>query len=98
MARPAPPRLRARHQYWHEREFATVDALRPLAALAGMSGAQMAVAWVLSNPAITSPIIGASRPDQLDDVLAAADKGFPAELKSRLDDLTNDYRMGDDPR
>jgi len=60
--------------------------------------AQMAVAWVLAHPAITSPIVGASRPEQLDDVLAAADKDMPAELKTRLDALTLEYRYGDDPR
>jgi len=58
---------RYQERYWHEREFATVEALRPLAAAAGMSMAQMAVAWVLAHSAITSAIVGASRPDQLDE-------------------------------
>jgi aryl-alcohol dehydrogenase-like predicted oxidoreductase len=89
---------RYQDRYWHEREFATVEELRPLAAAAGMSMAQMAVAWVLSHPAITAPIIGASRPEQLDDVLAAADKGISADLKARLDEMTLEYRFGDDPR
>ena len=92
----AAERYQAR--YWHEREFATVEALRPLAAAAGMSMAQMAVAWVLAHPAITAPIIGASRPEQLDDVLAAADKGLASDVKARLDELTREYRFGDDPR
>jgi len=52
-----------------------VDALCPLALAARMSLAQMTVAWVLAHPAIAAPIIGASRPEQLDDVLAAADRG-----------------------
>jgi aryl-alcohol dehydrogenase-like predicted oxidoreductase len=89
---------RYQDRYWHEREFATVEELRPLAAAAGMSMVQMAVAWVLAHPAITAPIIGASRPDQLDDVLAAADKGLAADLKARLDEMTREYRYGDDPR
>src|SRR5262245_14292535 len=38
---------RYRERYWHERELDTVEALRPLAAEAGMSMARMAVAWVL---------------------------------------------------
>ena len=66
-------------RYWHEREFETVEALRPLAAEAGMSMAQLAVAWVLAHPAVTAPIVGASRPEQLDDVLAAVDKALDAE-------------------
>jgi 1-deoxyxylulose-5-phosphate synthase len=89
---------RYQQRYWREREFATVEELRPLAAAAGMSMAQMAVAWVLAHPAVTAPIVGASRPEQLDDVLAAVDKELPADLKTRLDDLTRDYRYGDDPR
>jgi aryl-alcohol dehydrogenase-like predicted oxidoreductase len=89
---------RYQERYWHEREFVTVEEMRPLAAAAGMSMAQMAVAWVLAHPAITAPIIGASRPGQLDDVLAAADKDMPGDLKARLDELTREYRYGDDPR
>ena len=89
---------RYQDRYWHDREFATVEELRPLAAAAGMSMAQMAIAWVLAHPAITAPIIGASRSDQLDDVLAAADKGLAADLKARLDEMTREYRYGDDPR
>jgi len=85
-------------RYWRDREFATVEELRPLAAAAGLSMAQMAVAWVLAHPAVTAPIIGASRPEQLDDVLAVADKALDGGLKARLDDLTREYRHGDDPR
>jgi len=89
---------RYREVYWRDRELTTVEALRPLAAEAGMSMVQMAVAWVLENPVVTAPIIGASRPDQLDDALAAADKRLGHDLKTRLDDLTREYRWGDDIR
>ena len=89
---------RYRERYWQERELETVEALRPLAAEAGMSMTQMAVAWVLENPVVTAPIIGASRPGQLDDSLAAADKGLDRGLKTRLDELTLEYRLGDDIR
>ena len=89
---------RYQERYWHEREFATLEALRPLAAEAGMSMVQLAVAWVLAHPAITAPIVGASRPEQLDEVLAALDKGIDANLKARLDELTVEYRWGDDVR
>jgi aryl-alcohol dehydrogenase (NADP+) len=53
---------------------------------------------VLANTAITSSIIGASRPDQLDASLAAFDYRLDPDLKGKLDDLTHDYRMGDAPR
>jgi aryl-alcohol dehydrogenase-like predicted oxidoreductase len=89
---------RYQDRYWHEREFDTVEALRPLAAEAGISLTRLAVAWVLAHPAVTAPIIGASRPEQLDDVLPAVEKDLGADIKARLDTLTADYRLGDDPR
>ena len=92
----AGPRYQER--YWHNHMFDTVDAMRPLAADAGMSLAQMALAWVLANPAITSPIVGASRPEQLDDTLKAVEVRLAAELKGRLDELTVEYRRGDSVR
>lgn len=89
---------RYQERYWQEREFETVEAIREMAGSAGMSMAQLAVAWTLANPVITSPIVGASRPEQLDDVLAAVDKPLGADLKARLDELTRKYRWGDDVR
>lgn len=85
-------------RYWHQAAFETVDQLRPLADEAGMSLVQLAVAWVLANPAVTAAIIGASRPDQLADSLQAPETPLPGDLKNRLDDLTAPYRMGDAPR
>jgi aryl-alcohol dehydrogenase (NADP+) len=63
-----------------------------------MSLTALALAWVLAEPAITAPIVGASRPDQLDDVIAATEKPLDAALKARLDEITLEYRWGDDPR
>jgi len=86
-------------RYWHEREFETIEALRALAAEAGMSMASLSVAWVLANPAVTAPIIGASRPEQLADSLAAAEAGaLPADLKAKLDELTHGWRAVDAER
>ena len=89
---------RYQERYWREREFETVDALGAVAAEAGMSLAQLAIGWVLANPVVTAPIVGASRPEQLDDVTAAAGKTLDGALKARLDDLTAEYRLGDDIR
>jgi aryl-alcohol dehydrogenase-like predicted oxidoreductase len=85
-------------RYWHDREFDTVEVLSDLAGQAGVSLVTLAVAWVLAHPAVTAPIIGASRPDQLADSLAAAEYTLDPELKSQLDKVTHDYRMGDAPR
>jgi aryl-alcohol dehydrogenase (NADP+) len=85
-------------RYWREGEFATVERLRPVADAAGMTMAQMAIAWVLANPAITAPIVGASRPEQLDDALRAVETPLPPEIKTELDELTAEYRKGDSAR
>jgi aryl-alcohol dehydrogenase-like predicted oxidoreductase len=85
-------------RYWHDEEFDTVEQLRGLAAEAGVSLVTLAVAWVLANRVVTAPIIGASRPEQLDDSLAAAVFRIDHDLKRRMDELTHQYRMGDAPR
>ncbi|WP_437281519.1 aldo/keto reductase [Sorangium sp. So ce375] len=85
-------------RYWNERAFATVEALSGIVAEAGQSLTTVAVAWVLANPAVTSAIIGASRPDQLDATLAAAELTLDPQLKARLDEATAEYRRGDSPR
>ncbi len=89
---------RYQDRYWHEAMFETVEQLRPIANDAGMALPQMAVSWVLANPAVTAPIIGASRPEQLDDTLKAAEAPMNAELKKTLDSLTAQYRRGDAAR
>jgi len=85
-------------RYWHDPEFDTVEELREMAKQAGVSLVTLSVAWVMANKAITAPIIGASRPEQLDASLAAAEFKLDEGLKDRLDDQTHKYRMGDAPR
>ena len=85
-------------RYWHEHVFDTVEQLAKLAESAGLPLATLAVAWVLAHPAVTSPIIGASRPEQLDATLAAVDTTLDDDLLHRLNELTAPYRRGDAPR
>jgi aryl-alcohol dehydrogenase (NADP+) len=85
-------------RYWNEREFATVEAVRRLAQESGIEAATLAVAWVLANPAITAPIIGASKPEQLKASVAAAQLKLDPAVKAQLDELSHDYRMGDAAR
>jgi 1-deoxyxylulose-5-phosphate synthase len=85
-------------RYWHDDVFETVEELKRVAADAGIALPTLAVAWVLSNPAITSPIVGASRPEQLDATIAAADVHLDDDLLQRLDSLTRHYRYGDAER
>lgn len=85
-------------RYWHDRQFEAVEALRAVARDADMSLATLAVRWVLANPAITSAIIGASRPEQLADSLAAVEAPLAPEIKARLDELTHEWRALDEAR
>lgn len=82
-------------RYWHDDIFTTVTDLQRLAGEADLALPTLAVAWVLSHPAVTAPIIGASRPDQLDATLAAVDVRLDPDLKTTLDERTAGYRMGD---
>jgi aryl-alcohol dehydrogenase (NADP+) len=85
-------------RYWHDREFATVEQLGAIAGRAGVSLTTLAVAWVLANPAITSPIVGASRPEQLADSIRAVEMTIEQGLLAELNDLTAEYRKGDSER
>lgn len=85
-------------RYWHDNVFDTVDALVKVADAAGIPLPTLAVAWTLQHPAITAPIVGASRPDQLDATCAAVDTELEADLVQTLNDLTAPYRRGDAPR
>ena len=56
--------------YYREGDFKVVEAVSAVARERGVTNMQVALAWVLKNPAITSPIIGTSKPHHLDDALA----------------------------
>ena len=84
-----------RELYWHDREFKTVEEVSSIADEAGLRMAQMAVSWLLANPVITAPIIGPSRPEQLEDSLAAVEHPLPHDVRARLDSATHQFRSGD---
>jgi aryl-alcohol dehydrogenase-like predicted oxidoreductase len=65
----------------------TVQKLRPLADQAGLTMAQLAVAWVLQNPNVSSAIVGATRPEQLQDNVKAAGVKLDADLLKAIDDI-----------
>ena len=89
---------RYQDRYWHDRAFATVEALRTVVEESGWSLTGAALAWVLAKPAITAPILGASRPEQLQEALKAVGRKLEPELERRLDELTAEYRRGDADR
>ncbi|MFJ2773201.1 aldo/keto reductase [Streptomyces sp. NPDC087300] len=71
-----------------EHNLKIVDVVKDIATELGRTPAQIALAWTLQNPAVTSPIIGARTPEQLEDNLGALDVDFtPAQL-TRLDEAS----------
>ena len=82
---------------WMDDDLLTrVQQLRPLADEAGLTMAQLAVAWVLQNPNVASALVGASRPEQVEDNVAAAGKKLDADLMKAIDDVLGDAVI-DDP-
>jgi 1-deoxyxylulose-5-phosphate synthase len=67
-----------------------VQRLRPIAEAAGLSMAQLALAWVLREPNVASAIIGASRPAQVDDNAAASGVKLTDDLLERIDEALGD--------
>jgi 1-deoxyxylulose-5-phosphate synthase len=64
-----------------------VQALRPLAAEAGLSLSQFCLAWVLRQPNVAAAIIGASRPDQIEENAAASGHSVAPELFLKAESL-----------
>jgi aryl-alcohol dehydrogenase-like predicted oxidoreductase len=66
--------------------LAAVERLRPIAAESGLSMAQLALAWVLREPNVSSAIIGATRPEQIDENAAASGVALEAGVLAAIDD------------
>jgi voltage-dependent potassium channel beta subunit len=65
-----------------------VEALRPVAGELGLSLAQLALAWCLRRPGVASVIVGATRPEQLEEDLAASGRALPPEALERIEGIT----------
>jgi aryl-alcohol dehydrogenase-like predicted oxidoreductase len=72
-----------------------VQSLRPLADDAGLTMAQLAVAWVLQNPNVSAAIIGASRPEQVSENVKAAGVRLEDELLSKIDVILEPFVQRD---
>src|SRR4051794_20601864 len=68
-----------------ERNFAVVDAAEAIAAERGVTVAQVAIAWLLGVEGVTAPILGPRTPEQLEDLLGAADLELTPEERARLE-------------
>jgi aryl-alcohol dehydrogenase (NADP+) len=71
----------AHRLYYNDGDFKVVDHVSEIAGKRGVSNAQVALAWLLAQPGVTSPIVGASKPHHLDDAIAAT------ELKLSEDEI-----------
>ena len=82
-----------------ERTWRVIDAVRSVAEARGTSMAQVALAWLVDRPAVTSVILGARTLEQLDDNLGAAGLHLSAEETALLDEasasIVDDYPYGD---
>lgn len=76
-------------QWLQEETLTRVQLLRPLAAQAGLSMAQLAIAWVLQNPNVSSAIIGASRPEQIHDNVKACGVKLDDDLLKAVDEIVD---------
>ncbi|MFI5916633.1 aldo/keto reductase family protein [Dactylosporangium sp. NPDC051541] len=74
-------------RFMRDEVLETVQQLRPLADQAGLSMAQLGLAWVLANPNVSSAIVGATRPEQLEDNVKASGVRLDAELVKRIDEI-----------
>ena len=80
-----------RPEFISEENLEKVRGLDAIAQARGQSLAQMAIAWVLRDPRVTTALIGASRPEQVEDCAAALDKrDFSADELARIDALATE--------
>lgn len=83
-----------KHQWGDDRTAQKIDKVRQLSAIArerGQNMAQLAMAWNLRHPQMTSALIGASKPEQLDDAAAAVDGlDFSADELTRIERILSE--------
>jgi len=72
-----------------------VQRLKPIADDAGLTMAQLAVAWTLQNPNVSSAIVGASRPEQVTDNVKAAGVKLEADALAQIDEVIGDVVTSD---
>ncbi|MDQ6774511.1 MAG: aldo/keto reductase [Candidatus Dormibacteraeota bacterium] len=78
-------------RYWHEAMFDVVDDVKAVAVEIGATPAQVSLAWLLAQPAVTAPIVGASRPEQLRDSVGALEVRLEKEHLDRLERVSQPF-------
>jgi aryl-alcohol dehydrogenase-like predicted oxidoreductase len=83
----------ARDMYYSEDDFQVADAVASVAKQRGVSAAQVACAWVLQAPGVTSPIIGATKTSHLRDLIGSVDLKLTADEVSALEKPYKPHRV-----
>jgi len=83
----------AADMYYDEGDFAVADRVGELAAQRGVSAAQIALAWILHQPGVTAPIIGASKPHHLEEANAALEIALTPDERARLEEPYRPHRI-----
>lgn len=82
------------HQlYYQESDFAVVERVTGAAKKRGVPNAQLALAWLLHKPGVTAPIIGASKPQHIDDAVKALDLKLTDEEIKLLEEPYQPHRV-----
>ncbi|HHE41217.1 MAG TPA: aldo/keto reductase [Dehalococcoidia bacterium] len=79
-------------RYWNETNFRAVEHFRAIAAQAGHDMVQMALAWILGSPNITSVIIGATSPKHIEKNMGAAEITLTDEERAACDEIWKELR------
>ncbi|WP_181310722.1 aldo/keto reductase family protein [Nocardioides campestrisoli] len=82
-------------RFMDDRTLTAVQGLRPIAESLDLTMSQLAVAWVLQNDNVASALVGASRPEQVHENVAAAGVTLPAEAMTAIDEALGDVVVRD---
>jgi len=83
----------AKSMYYQDDDFAVADRLADVAKARGVSNMKVALAWVLSKPFVTAPIVGTSKPHHLNDALAALELKLSDEEVKKLEEPYKPHRI-----
>lgn len=94
---PPPEGSRAAYnpRYWErinsERNFAALQQIGSISDEVGIPLSKLAIAWILKNPTITAPIIGASKPEQIEENCRITEINISDEVYKKLNEITKNY-------
>jgi aryl-alcohol dehydrogenase-like predicted oxidoreductase len=83
----------ADQMYFHEEDFKVAELAQEIGREHNATGSQIALAWILSKPYISAPIIGASKMDHLNQAIGALEIHLSADEIARLENLYQPHRV-----